>query len=112
MIHTLPEPLKHQVQVAFANGVSKIGLVMIAIGALGLISSLFMKALPLHTEVDDKWGLEGKEDIKGAMSVQKFTIALNPTEKEISTQSQKRESRLSTARFSVVDFTAGGARFI
>ncbi|THH02025.1 hypothetical protein EW026_g762 [Hermanssonia centrifuga] len=112
VIHTLPEPLKHQVQVAFANGVSKIWLVMIAIGALGLISSLFMKALPLHTEVDDKWGLEGKEDIKGAMSVQKFTIALNPTEKEISTQSQKRESRLSTARFSVVDFTAGGARFI
>ena len=31
---------------------------MIGIAGIGLLSSLAMKGLPLHTEVDRKWGLQ------------------------------------------------------
>lgn len=31
---------------------------MTGIAGLGLLSSLAMKALPLHTEVDERWGIE------------------------------------------------------
>lgn len=39
--------------------------VMTAAAVLGLFWSLFMKALPLHTEMDEKWGLE-EEELTGA----------------------------------------------
>ena len=34
---------------------------MIGIAGLGLLCSLPMKALPLHTQVDEDWGMEGKD---------------------------------------------------
>ena len=34
---------------------------MAGIAGIGLISSFLMKGLPLHTEMDKRWGLEAKE---------------------------------------------------
>ena len=58
VIPTLEEPLRTQVQVAFADSLAVIWQVMIGIAGLGLLCSLPMKALPLHTQVDERWGLE------------------------------------------------------
>lgn len=58
VIPTLAEPLRTQVREAFADSVRVIWLVMIGVAALGLLSSLFMKGLPLHTQVDETWGMD------------------------------------------------------
>lgn len=58
IIPSLPEPLRTEVRVAFAESIIVIWKVLIGIAGLGLVSSLFMKGLPLHTEVDESWGIE------------------------------------------------------
>ena len=68
VIPTLDEPLRTQVRVAFADSIRVIWLVLIGIAALGLLSSVFMKGLPLHTQVDESWGIDeekqGKPELK------------------------------------------------
>lgn len=59
VIPTLPEPLRTEVRVAFADSISVIWDVMAGIAGMGLLASLAMKGLPLHTELDERWGLEG-----------------------------------------------------
>ena len=61
LIRTLPEPLKTEIRVAFAESLRVVWQVLIGISAVGLIASLAMKRLPLHTEVDEKWGIEHTE---------------------------------------------------
>ena len=46
---------------AFARSLIVLWEVMIGIAGLGLLTSLFMKALPLHTQRDEQWALEGSE---------------------------------------------------
>lgn len=58
LISQLEEPLKTQVRVAFAESLKVVWEVLGAITGLGLISSFLMRALPLHTAVDEKWGLQ------------------------------------------------------
>ncbi|KAF7356272.1 Efflux pump FUS6 [Mycena venus] len=58
LIRTLPEPLKSQIQVAFADSLRVVWQVLIGVAGAGLLVSLAMKRLPLHTEVDRKWGIE------------------------------------------------------
>jgi hypothetical protein len=57
LISTMEQPLKDEVRKAFAGSLSVIWRVLIGIGALGLIASLGMKRLPLHTDVDRDWGI-------------------------------------------------------
>jgi len=52
----LQEPLRHEVAVAFADSLKVFWQVLIGVSALGFISSLFMKALPLQTATDKEWG--------------------------------------------------------
>ena len=61
VVPTLPEPLQSEVKTAFAESVAVIWQVMIGIAGIGFIASLFMKGLPLHTQVDQKWGLEDEQ---------------------------------------------------
>ncbi|GBE78466.1 Efflux pump FUS6 [Sparassis crispa] len=58
LIPTLQEPLKTQVQVAFAGSLHVVWQVFIGIAGLGLLFSLLMEHLPLHTQVDKQWGLQ------------------------------------------------------
>lgn len=65
VIPTLPNPFQTQVRDAFASSIIVIWQVMIGISGIGFIASLFMKGLPLHKKVDEKWGLEkepGREE--------------------------------------------------
>lgn len=57
-ISALPEPLKTEVREAYALSIAKIWQVMIGISAMGLLASLFMKGLPLHSQKDEQWGLK------------------------------------------------------
>lgn len=57
-IRALREPLKEQVRGAFGRSLQVVWQVSIGISAIGLLASLAMKALPLHTQMDEKWALE------------------------------------------------------
>ena len=61
-ISRLPTSLRSEVQRAFAKSLQPIWRVMIGVGGLGLIISLAMKALPLHTTTDEEWGM--KDDVR------------------------------------------------
>lgn len=62
-IPSLEEPLKTEVRRAFGESAAVIWQVMIGIAAVGLLTSLPMRALPLHTQVDEKWGLETRDGV-------------------------------------------------
>lgn len=61
LIKSLQEPLRSEVRQAWAESTALIWQVMIGIAGLGLLCAFPMKALPLHTQVDEKWGLEMDE---------------------------------------------------
>ncbi|KAJ7146731.1 iron permease, partial [Mycena epipterygia] len=58
LIRTLPEPLKSEIRVAFADSLRVVWQVLIGVSIIGLLASLAMKRLPLHTDVDKKWGIQ------------------------------------------------------
>ncbi|KAF8572629.1 MFS general substrate transporter, partial [Ramaria rubella] len=56
-IGSLPQPLKDQVRQAFVDSLRWIWTVVAGVCGLGLLSTFFMKGLPLHTDTDDAWAL-------------------------------------------------------
>ncbi|KAI0791733.1 MFS general substrate transporter [Abortiporus biennis] len=58
----LPEPARTEVRVALGDGISVLWEVLMGIAGVGVLASLMMKGLPLHTQVDENWGLEEKRD--------------------------------------------------
>ncbi len=50
---------------------------MIGIAGLGLLTSLFMKALPLHTQRDEQWALEESESEKKGEKGAADTVAVS-----------------------------------
>ncbi|KAI0311332.1 hypothetical protein OF83DRAFT_1177686 [Amylostereum chailletii] len=63
IILTLEEPLRTQVH----DSLRVVWFIMLAIAGFGMVSSLFMKALPLHTGMDQNWAFEvkvGKDELK------------------------------------------------
>ncbi|TCD60225.1 hypothetical protein EIP91_010533 [Steccherinum ochraceum] len=66
IIKNLPEPLRTQVRVAFADSMALIWESMIGISGLGLISLLFLREIPMREDTDATYGLEERgEDKKG-----------------------------------------------
>lgn len=63
IIADLKEPLRNEVRVAFADSIRVIWQVFTGIASIGLLSSFSMKALPLHTQVDDRWGMATQEGL-------------------------------------------------
>ncbi|KAJ7768343.1 major facilitator superfamily domain-containing protein [Mycena metata] len=59
-IKQLEEPLRKQVQVAFAESMSVIWQVMIGISGLGLLLSFLMAEVPMDTTVDESYALKEK----------------------------------------------------
>ncbi|KAA1466939.1 MFS general substrate transporter [Dentipellis sp. KUC8613] len=62
-IPSLPQPLKDEVRRAFADSVRVIWQVLTGISGLGLLISLAMKGLPLHTSTDEDWGMQERKDV-------------------------------------------------
>lgn len=69
VIRDLPQPFKRDVQVAFAESLGVFWLVLIGVSGIGLLVSLFMKGLPLHTAMDRNWGLEAEAKAKDSPRV-------------------------------------------
>jgi MFS family permease len=61
-VSTMEEPLKTLVKRAFGETLQVVWRVHIAAAGCGLVASLAMKALPLHTERDKKWEMEGTKE--------------------------------------------------
>jgi len=68
-ISSLAEPLRTQVRVAFIDSLRVIWEVTAAVSGLGLFSTLFMKAYPLHTSTDKQWAPTDKEKVQDMLSV-------------------------------------------
>ncbi|KAJ6458426.1 iron permease [Mycena vitilis] len=66
LIKTLPEPLKSEIRVAFAGSLRVVWQVLTGISGAGLLASLAMKRLPLHTDTDTKWGIENEKEKENA----------------------------------------------
>ncbi|KAJ7117982.1 MFS general substrate transporter [Mycena crocata] len=60
-IKLLEEPLRTQVQAAFADSMAVIWQVMIGISGLGFLFSFLMKEIPMDTTVDESYALQEKE---------------------------------------------------
>ena len=58
IVHTLPEPLQGQVQAAFASSITNIWYCVAGLGGAGLVASLLMRQIELHTSMDENWGFE------------------------------------------------------
>ncbi|OCH84463.1 MFS general substrate transporter [Obba rivulosa] len=61
-VASLSEPARDAVRAAFAQSIAVIWRVMIAVAVLGLAVSLMMKAVPMHAQTDENWGLEKSRD--------------------------------------------------
>ena len=79
LIGKLPEPLRSEVRQAFGESIVVIWQVMLGIAILGLLTSLPMKALPLHTQVDERWGMEAKQDDQIALNRAEAQRSILPT---------------------------------
>ncbi|KAH9886044.1 iron permease [Cubamyces lactineus] len=60
-IPALPEPLQREVRDAFAESFRLVWRVMLGFCGAGLLSVALQKHVPLHTKMDDRWGLEEEE---------------------------------------------------
>jgi hypothetical protein len=58
LIPTLPADVAAETREAFASALGMMWQVMIGIGALGLVVSLAMKHMSLHSDTDEKWGVD------------------------------------------------------
>ncbi|KAI0791720.1 Mfs1.2 [Abortiporus biennis] len=58
ILSSIPDPVRTEVRTAFAEGISLLWKVLSGISGIGLLSCILMKGLPLHTEVDENWGIE------------------------------------------------------
>lgn len=76
LVKTLPQPLQAEVQAAFADSVQMIWKVMAGLSGIGLLASLAMRHVPLHSKTDENWGITESE--KGSKA-SNDEIALAPT---------------------------------
>ncbi len=60
VIPTLQNPLKDEVRRAFGESIAVVWEVMVGILGIGFLASLAMRDVPMHGQVDEKWGLEGE----------------------------------------------------
>ncbi|KAI0347418.1 iron permease [Trametopsis cervina] len=63
IINRLPEPLRTEVRVTFANSLRMIWRVMIGITGAGMLTLLLLKEVPMNMEVNEAYGL--REELDG-----------------------------------------------
>ncbi|EGO18747.1 hypothetical protein SERLADRAFT_364217 [Serpula lacrymans var. lacrymans S7.9] len=68
LVSAIEEPLKSEVRVAFADSLCVLWQVLIGVAGLGLLVSLVMKALPLHTSTDKEWGVNDSGSDKSLLA--------------------------------------------
>lgn len=70
-IEFLPEPLRSEVQIAFAESLKTIWYVLIGLGAVGFAISFGIKSIPLNTTTDESWGIVNKNAESQTSDVEK-----------------------------------------
>ncbi|KZT60146.1 iron permease [Calocera cornea HHB12733] len=81
-IPALPEPLRFQVQEAFADSMSSVWKVMLVFCFLGLLTALFMKEIELHGDTDEQWDLSSQDlgtDMKTVPRTRSVQATVVPT---------------------------------
>jgi hypothetical protein len=58
VIRDLPGPIRDDVRAAFAESLRVVWRVFVGVAVLGLLSSTFMRGLPLHTATDARWSIQ------------------------------------------------------
>ncbi|KAI0075896.1 MFS general substrate transporter [Panus rudis PR-1116 ss-1] len=82
-IASLSQPMQDQVRLAFAESLRTVWIVMASLCGVGLLSSLFIRELPLRKTVDKKWGLSTQarrreDDIEGNVESKPIPVQLDP----------------------------------
>jgi len=63
-ISTLSGPLRNQVRGAFSGSLAVLWQTLLGISALGLLSTLMMKEVPMQTVADERYGLNEQVESK------------------------------------------------
>jgi hypothetical protein len=61
VIKDLPQPLQDEVRNAFGESLRVVWKVFVGVSVIGLITSIPMRGLPLHTSTDAKWALQERK---------------------------------------------------
>ncbi|KAH9929006.1 Mfs1.1 [Epithele typhae] len=61
LVSKLPQPERDETRAAFAAGLADVWRVALGAAAVGLLASVLMEGLPLHTERDARWAARGAE---------------------------------------------------
>lgn len=56
-IKNFEDPLRRSIEDAFANSLRNLWIGIAVLGGIGLISSLFMREIPMHDYTDEQWGM-------------------------------------------------------
>ncbi len=73
-IPTMAEPLKNDIQEAFAGSLHVVWQVLIGIAGIGFLSSLFMEGLPLHNSLDKDWTLDAQGSTEEKMDAEAVRV--------------------------------------
>ena len=57
-----PAQTRLEVEVAFAESLAVLWQVLAGVSGMGLVASLFMKGLPLHDVLDEKWTMKNEPE--------------------------------------------------
>jgi hypothetical protein len=58
LIRGLPQPMQSEVRKAFSDSLRVYWVTLLGFATMGLLSLLAMRQIPLHSERDERWGLE------------------------------------------------------
>ncbi|KAF9063204.1 major facilitator superfamily domain-containing protein [Rhodocollybia butyracea] len=62
-IKDIPQPMRTQIQIAFATAVSVIWKALVGVLAIGLVASAMMEGLALQSQTDEKWEMRDKPEV-------------------------------------------------
>ena len=61
LIKSFPDNLKDEIRAAFADSLRVYWRILLYVCGFGFLSCFALKGLPLHTNLDEQWGLQEKE---------------------------------------------------
>jgi hypothetical protein len=67
-LHKLPQDILPVVQEAFAQSLQTLWYMRVGTAGFGLLISLAMREVPLHSKVDEKWDIEHKKSTSTSSS--------------------------------------------
>ena len=83
MISSLPEPLRSEVRVAFANSMATVWRAMLGFCAAGFLTLFLLREVPMQKVTDETYGLQkGEQEAGNAEAVELESGLSTPTPKD------------------------------